>query len=180
MTRFVAAVVLAVFAMFWLNPAATQGRPEEAATHSRLSQAAAAPRSSDMYRGSKIIGASIRDSQENKLGVIRDIVLDSDRGEVAYVVASFGAGVGSGKYHAVPWKALRVSDDGKYYVLNADRETVMKSPAFDRGNWPDMADRKWGAEVNRYWDRTVGQASSDRISPNSGASSATGSGDAGR
>jgi sporulation protein YlmC with PRC-barrel domain len=142
---------------------------------SRVAQAAGSGRNQNMYKGSKIIGANIRDRQHNKLGVIKDIVLDSDRGEVAYVVANFGSVAGTGrKYHAIPWKALQASDDGNYYLLQADAETARNSPSFDRGKWPDMTDQRWSAEVNRYWDRMVGEASSNGISPNSGANSATG------
>jgi sporulation protein YlmC with PRC-barrel domain len=127
----------------------------------------------DMYRGSKIIGADIRDPQDKKLGEIKDLLLDSERGEVAFVVASFGGAIGrpGSKYHAIPWKALQPSDDGKHYVLYADRETISKSPAFDRRKWPDLADHKWSTEVDRYWTRMVGHGPSGGITTSSGASS---------
>ena len=166
------AVAIAM-AMPWLYMATAQG---ESAGFTQSS----AQRNPDRYRASKIIGAPIRDPRNNQLGIIRDIVLGSDRGEIAYVIATFGGNADKEKYHAIPWKAMQPSDDGKYYVLNADRETVVKSPAFDRRKWPDMSDREWNAEINRYWDRMVGQASSERISPDSGANSATGSSGAGR
>jgi sporulation protein YlmC with PRC-barrel domain len=127
----------------------------------------------DMYRGSKVIGADIRDPPGKKLGEIKDILLDSERGEVAFLVASFGGAMGlpGRKYHAIPWKALQLGDDGKHYVLYADRETISKAPAFDQKKWPDPADRKWSTEVDRYWTRMVGHAPSGGITTSSGASS---------
>ena len=110
-----------------------------------------------MYRASKIIGATVRDRQERKIGEIKDLLLDSRRGEIAYAVVNFGGvmGVGS-KYHPIPWRALSPSDDGRSYVLQADRETIGMAPGFDRGNWPDLSDERWSADVERYWDRRVG------------------------
>jgi sporulation protein YlmC with PRC-barrel domain len=138
-------------------------------------QARAAPRNHDVYRGSKIIGAHLRDSRDRKLGVIKDIVIGSDRGEIAYAVVSFGGvAAPAHRYHAIPWKALRASDDGKYYVLNADEETVRKAPGFDPRSWPDTTDARWNAEVTRYWDRMVGQAPATGIAPGSGGNTASG------
>lgn len=125
-----------------------------------------------MYLGSKIIGATVRDPQENKLGEIAELVLDSRRGEVAYVVVSSGGVMGMGsRYHPIPWKALQASEDGKYYVLHADRETISKAPGFERGKWPDMADQKWSADVEGYWNKMVGQGLPGGIVTSSGASS---------
>lgn len=114
-----------------------------------------------LYRGSKIIGSTVRDPHDKKIGEIKDLILDSRRGEIAYAVVNFGGvmGVGS-KYHAIPWQALSPGDDGKYYVLQADREIITQAPGFDRGKWPDMSDERWSADVDRYWSRMVGRGSS--------------------
>lgn len=118
----------------------------------------AGTREQQLYRGSRIIGSAVRDPKDRKIGDIKDLILDSRRGEVAYVVVNFGGVMGVGrKYHAIPWRALEPSDNGKYYVLHADRETISQAPGFDKGNWPDMADQKWNAEIERYWNRTVGR-----------------------
>lgn len=113
-----------------------------------------------LYRGSKIIGSTVRDPHDKKIGEIKDLILDSRRGEIAYAVVNFGGvmGVGS-KYHAIPWQALSPGDDGKYYVLQADREIISQAPGFDRAKWPDMSDERWSADVDRYWSRMVGRGS---------------------
>lgn len=110
-----------------------------------------------LYRGSRIIGTNVRDAKERKIGQIRDLVLDSRRGEIAYAIVSFGGVMGVGrKYHAIPWLALQPSEDGRYYTLHADRETINTAPGFDKARWPDMSDRKWSSEIDRYWNRRVG------------------------
>lgn len=119
-----------------------------------------------LYRGTKIIGSNVRDPDNRKIGVIKDLMLDSRRGEIAYAVLSFGGVMGVGeKYHAIPWTALSPSDDGRFYVLHADKQTIAGAPGFDKSKWPDMADRKWSGEIDRYWRSMVGTgtAGSNRL-----------------
>lgn len=164
------AAILSVLAGTTFNFAIAQNSPPQG----DIPQAAQATPTRNMYLGSKIIGATVRDPQENKIGEIADLVLDSRRGEVAYVVVSSGGVMGmGGKYHPIPWKALQASDDGKYYVLHADRETVSKAPGFERGKWPDMAAQKWSADVEGYWNKMVGQGLPGGIVTSSGSSSAS-------
>jgi sporulation protein YlmC with PRC-barrel domain len=149
-------------------PAVAQGNAANAGDAGASGQQ---QRGQQLYRGSKIIGSVVRDARNRKIGEIKDLVLDADRGEVAYAIVNFGGVMGVGaKYHALPWQTLEASDDGKYYVLHADRETIMQAPGFDRGRWPDMADRKWAAETDRYWSRMVGRAPSrnNRLSASPG------------
>ncbi len=123
-----------------------------------------------LYRGSKIIGSDLRDPKDQKIGEIKDLMLDSQRGEVAYAVVSFSEGLGIGmKLYAVPWQVLQPSDDGKSYILHADKETIAMAPGFDKARWPDMSDRTWSADVERYWSRMVGRGfGSNRLPPGPG------------
>lgn len=125
----------------------------------RVSEAQAERGQQRLYRSSRIIGSSVRDLQGRRLGEIHDLVLGSRRGEIAYAVVSFGGVMGVGKtFHAVPWASLQPHESGRYYALNADRNTVRNAPGFDLARWPDLADQRWRDEVDGYWARTVGQA----------------------
>lgn len=115
-----------------------------------------------LYRGTRIIGSTVRDAKDKKIGVIKDLLLDSQRGEIAYAAVSFGGVMGVGEqYHAIPWTALEPSDDGRFYVLRVDKETIAKAPAFDKARWPDVADGAWRTEVDRYWRRMVGHGAAN-------------------
>lgn len=153
MKYFMTTVSLAVFSLCIAGPAKAQPATDTA----RQESAAKQLKQQHVYRGSKIIGATVRNANDKKIGEIKDLVLDSARGEVAYAVVSFGGVIGVGqKYHAIPWRILQASDDGRYYVLHADKETLTQAPGFDKGNWPDMADSKWSADIDRYWSRRLG------------------------
>lgn len=144
---------------------AQEQRRESPAPSNAASSPAPATRSAkppqqqaSLYRSTKIIGTSLRDAKDKKIGNIKDLVLDRDRGEIAYAVVSFGGVLGVGrKLHAIPWQALEPGGDGRHYVLHADRETINQAPGFDMAKWPDMADPKWSGDIDRYWNRMVGR-----------------------
>jgi len=52
----------------------------------------------------------------------------------------------------VPWNALKVDEDEKCFILNVDRRTIETAPGFDKDNWPDMSDTKWGTELSTYYN----------------------------
>jgi sporulation protein YlmC with PRC-barrel domain len=136
-----------MFAML-LTVAAVQAQPAQSTTSAQA----------QLYRGTRIIGTSVRGSDDRKIGEIRDLILDTRRGEVAYAVINFGGVLGVGaKYHAVPWQTLERSDNGRYYILRADRKTIADAPSFDRGRWPDMSSQAWSKAVDSYWSRALGK-----------------------
>ena len=104
-------------------------------------------------RASKIIGTNVKNPNGDKLGDIKELVLDPESGQVVYVVVSFGGILGVGdKLFALPWKALHWTRDKEYYVLDVDKSTLKKAPGFDKKHWPDSS--KWDQlreEVNEFY-----------------------------
>jgi sporulation protein YlmC with PRC-barrel domain len=105
-------------------------------------------------RASKIIGTTVKDAQADKLGDIKDLVIDPESGQIVYAVVSFGGVLGLGdKLFAVPWTALHWTRDKEYYVLNVDKSALKKAPGFDKKHWPDSAD-KWDRqreEIDQFY-----------------------------
>lgn len=127
------------------------------------------------HRASKIIGADVYDMQDRKIGDIKDVVIDPQRGSIDYAVLGFGGAMGVGtKYFAVPWKSLQANAEGKRYVLNVDKEALKNAPGFDKNNWPDMANQHWASDVERFWQGRASRSAGS--SGNSGRSSENSSG----
>jgi sporulation protein YlmC with PRC-barrel domain len=102
--------------------------------------------------GSSLKGDKVVNYQGEDLGKIEEIMIDLDRGRVAYVVLSFGGFLGVGdKLFAIPWQAFSVDTTQKRLVLNADKELLEKAPGFDKNNWPDMADLSLGSTLYGYY-----------------------------
>lgn len=106
-----------------------------------------------------ITGDSVRNSQGEDLGTIKEIMVDVDNGRVAYAVLSFGGILGFGeKLFAVPFSALKLCPDEHKFLLDVDKEQLERAHGFDKDDWPDMADRKWQTEVHDlygskpYWE----------------------------
>ena len=82
------------------------------------------------------------------LGKVEEIMLDLERGQVAYVVLSFGRvnWMPNNKLFAVPWGSFSISFHDKKFILNVSKETLKSAPGFDRDKWPDVADFGWLAK----------------------------------
>jgi sporulation protein YlmC with PRC-barrel domain len=104
---------------------------------------------------STLIGNSVRNTDGEKLGEIKDIMLDTETGRIAYAVLGFGGFLGLGdKLFAVPWSALRLHDTEHAFVLGVNKEQLERAPGFDKEKWPDFADRTWGASIYEHYDVT--------------------------
>src|ERR1043166_499438 len=101
---------------------------------------------------STLAGDSVRNAAGEDLGKIDEIMIDIPSGRVAYAVLSFGGFLGMGdKLFAVPWSALKVDEDEKCFILNVDKGTIENAPGFDKDNWPDMSDTRFGTELSNYY-----------------------------
>jgi sporulation protein YlmC with PRC-barrel domain len=103
--------------------------------------------SAGTLKGDKVVNL-----QDEDLGKIEDLMIDLERGRIAYAVLSFGGFLGMGdKLFAIPWDALTVDTGNKRLVLNVDKELLKRAPGFDKNHWPDMTDPAWGAELYGYY-----------------------------
>lgn len=111
-----------------------------------------------------LTGDAVVNSDGAKLGTLKEVMIDFDRGTVAYGVLSRGgvAGIGE-KLFAVPWALFRVDTDAKRLVLDFEEARLDNSPGFDSDQWPTFADETWGRElhehygVDPYWGSNRGE-----------------------
>ena len=102
---------------------------------------------------STVIGDDVVNSAGENLGKIEEVMLDVEDDRIAYAVLSFGGFLGIGnKLFAVPWEALELDAPNKRFVLDVPREKLEQAPGFDKSNWPDFADRTFGAEIYKYYE----------------------------
>ncbi|SNY44448.1 PRC-barrel domain-containing protein [Arsukibacterium tuosuense] len=101
-----------------------------------------------------ITGDEVCNLQDEKLGKIQNIMLDTGEGKIRYAVLSAGGFLGMGdRLFAVPWKALKLDAENKRFLLDADAERIKNAPGFDKDNWPNMADASWNSSVESYYAR---------------------------
>lgn len=108
--------------------------------------------------GSRVLSASSLASDDvynpkgEKLGSIKELMLDIDNSKICYAVLSFGGFLSLGeKLFAVPWSALTVDTENKRLVMDTSEERLQNAPGFDTDNWPNMADATWEKSVHAYY-----------------------------
>jgi sporulation protein YlmC with PRC-barrel domain len=99
-----------------------------------------------------LTGDKVVDPAGEKLGKLEELMIDVNRGTIAYAVLSVGGLMGLGnKLFAIPWSSFRVDSGEKQLVLNVDKELLKSAPGFDPDHWPDFADQAWGATVYKHY-----------------------------
>ena len=103
-------------------------------------------------RATQMLKGDVKDRTNNDIGDIEDMVVSLPTGQVRYVVLEFDrAWNPNDKLVAMPLKALKSDDkDGTDLVYQADREALQRAPSFEKNRWPDLAEGRFTADVNRY------------------------------
>lgn len=104
-----------------------------------------------MLSSSSITGTDVKNLAGENLGNIKDLMIDTDSGEVKYAVLSFGGFLGLGdKYFAVPWKSFSIDRKSEDFVLNVSEDRLKDAPGFDKDNWPNFANPYFDT-VSKYY-----------------------------
>lgn len=99
-----------------------------------------------------LLGEDVVNGYDERLGDIKEIMIDMATGQVAYAVLSFGGVLGIGeKMFAVPWQALELDTVNKRFVLDVSKERLKAAPGFDRDAWPDMADVTYTDAIHTFY-----------------------------
>ena len=92
----------------------------------------------------------VENEQGQKLGDIKDIVIDTDKGAVSYVVLSAGGVLGVGeKLLAVPLSAFSRSADQNHLVLQASKSNISQAAGLG-ATWPSIENPSFGAMP--FWE----------------------------
>lgn len=78
-------------------------------------------RAGTLQSADKAIGMSVHNNQGDKIGTIKDLVVDKNTNAVSYVILSSGM-----KYYPVPWSAFRSGD--RAYTLDVTKDGLRDAP----------------------------------------------------
>jgi sporulation protein YlmC with PRC-barrel domain len=107
---------------------------------------------SRVMSASTLDGDDVYNPQGEKLGNIKELMLDIEKGTVCYAVLSFGGFLGMGeKLFAVPWNALEIDTINKRFLLDTTEERLKNAPGFDADHWPNMADPSWERSIHSHY-----------------------------
>ena len=107
----------------------------EADDQARITQLETAPKVDQLerpLRAGDVIGSSLRNTQDQYLGEIGDVVFDPDSHEITHALVEKGGFLGLGQeVVAVPMTALRVTDDLETFIVAMTKERFEEAPRLE-------------------------------------------------
>ena len=92
----------------------------------------------------KVEGTSVYNRRGDKLGSVKNFMVDKRSGKVEYAVMAFGGFLGMGdRYHPLPWNVLTYDTGQGGYVVDLDKRVLEEAPSFQQGQEPTY-DRAYG------------------------------------
>lgn len=115
----------------------------------------------NLRRASDLINKNVNDRAGKDMGEIDDIVVDMNSGKIHYAVLEFDQSWNlNDKLISLPMRALTYAADKGDLILNVDKATIETKRAFDKNRWPDLNDKNYMADVDRYLSSIVSTAPS--------------------
>ena len=122
----------------------------------RLKGAVPVAQRSKPLHAASVVGADVRNMENEDLGEIEDVVMDPKTGDMSYAILAHGGFLGVGeKQIAVPWQQLKVTDSGDtpVFVLNVSEDVLDDAPSFDRDSWAEIDNMEWRKTNDSYYQQ---------------------------
>jgi len=98
----------------------------------------------------KVDGTRVYNHQKERLGSIRNFMVNKTSGRVEYAVLEFGGILGIGnEYYPLPWDMLRYDEQQGGYVVDIDKDKLEGAPRY-RDRDP-LWDEIYGQQVYGYY-----------------------------
>src|ERR1035437_4120669 len=144
-----AASVLVFSALAQDTPNPKTDRPDY--TRQRLARPQA-DRLNGAAKASDLIGMTVNNYQNEKLGKVEDLAVDVESGRIVQVILSTGGFLGIGDtLRAVPPGALHHDIAQKVLHLDANKEKLKSAPKFEMSKWADYSDSDHLSGVYRHY-----------------------------
>jgi sporulation protein YlmC with PRC-barrel domain len=103
----------------------------------------------------KLIGREVQTTQGQKVGEIKDMIVDLESGRVLYTIVSAGGFLGIGdELTAVSPGAFSSSGEAKVTV-NADKEKLTAAPRFTKDHEAKLGDAGFAKQVYQHFGQTL-------------------------
>src|ERR1039458_8586860 len=145
-----AASVLAFSALAQDQPNPTRDGPDY--TRDRMPHAQRSDSLKDSAKASDLIGMTVKNYQNEKLGKVKDLAVDVESGRVVQVILSTGGFIGIGDtLTVIPPEALHHDVANKVLHLDANKEKLTGAPKFEMSKWAEYSDSEHLSGVYRHY-----------------------------
>jgi hypothetical protein len=99
----------------------------------------------------KVEGTSVFNRQGEKLGAIRNFMVNKKTGRVEYAVLSFGGLLGMGTdYYPLPWESLTYDTTQGGYLVDIDKDMLKSAPHYGANDEPTY-DRSYEQSIYGHY-----------------------------
>jgi sporulation protein YlmC with PRC-barrel domain len=131
-------------------------------------------RGNHTLRGSELIGMHVWGARNQRLGTIRDIVIDYQEG-CPMLLAAVSSDISGGPdgYVLVPFDARQLQYDNRlrrdYLVLDLGLDQFRNAPRIERDNWDRIRDPQFLTRTRQFYQKTERSAARPVMPPEHGA-----------
>ena len=101
---------------------------------------------------STMTGSRVTNPSGEDLGKIENLMLDLDRGRVAYAVLSFGGFLGIGeKFSPLPWSVLTYDTNLGGYAVDLDRDRLQGAPSYSSTDADRWSEPGYARSIDEYY-----------------------------
>ena len=106
-----------------------------------------------VQRASKLMGMTVKNRQDEKLGTVKNFAVDVASGRIVAVIISSGGFMGMGsKGNAVPPTAFRPDMEHDTLQLDVSKEALASSPRFTDSQWDDLGQPAYVGGIYRNYN----------------------------
>lgn len=106
---------------------------------------------SRLIASDKVEGTVVYGRDGDRLGTVRNFMVDKRSGKAEYAVLEFGGLFGMGSDHyPIPWEKLTYDTSQGGYVVDIDKSQLEDAPHYSRDRQPTYDDT-YGREVYGYY-----------------------------
>lgn len=114
----------------------------------------------DSWRAAQIIGLDVKNSADETIGEVKDLILDLKSEKILAVVISSGGFLGiADTLSSVPLSVLRYDAETKAFKTKLTKEQLSKAPQFKSLEWPDYSQAATMESLRSYRNSVGGDVS---------------------
>lgn len=102
---------------------------------------------------SSFLDFEVRNPRGDRLGRVRDLMIDLDRARVEFVVLSFAQTLGKeDRLYPVPFGSLELDIPFSGILMEADASVLRRAPSFGADSWPPLLEEQnWAEQALSFW-----------------------------
>lgn len=103
---------------------------------------------------SSLQGVEVYNLEAKELGVIEEVAIDPNTGDLGFLILTHGGILGISENHTpVPWGQFRITEDRDELVLDISEDRLNEAPSYDWDNRPVELDEGWRDKVSAFFNK---------------------------